>query len=98
MSAPGVEAFLARLYSDAALRESFLQDDKTGAKTAMADLSLTEIEQAALLEIDRVGLQMAAASYANKRAHHIQKRGLLCFLSRLFSKKSIYPSQAERQN
>jgi hypothetical protein len=94
MSAPGVEAFLACLYSDAALRESFLRDDKT----AMADLPLTEIERAALLEIDLVGLQMAAVSYANKRAHHIQKRGLLRFLSRLFSKKSIYPSQTERQN
>jgi hypothetical protein len=70
MSASGVEAFLACLYGDAALRERFLQDDKA----AMADLPLTEIERAALLEIDRVGLQMAAVSYANKRAHHSRKR------------------------
>lgn len=70
MSAPGVEAFLANLYSDAALRESFLHD----AKTVMANLPLAEIERAALLEIDRVGLQMAAASYAKKRAHHLGKR------------------------
>jgi hypothetical protein len=74
MSAPGVEAFLACLYSDAALRESFLQDGKAAAKTAIADFPLTEIERAALLEIDRVGLQMAAVSYANKRAHQIRKR------------------------
>jgi hypothetical protein len=85
MSAPGVEAFLACLYTDRALRESFLQDDKSTAKTAMTDLPLTETERAALLEIDRVGLQMAAVSYANKRSHHRQKRRLLSFLSRLFS-------------
>jgi hypothetical protein len=76
MSAPGVEAFLARLYSDAALRAIFLHDqttmDKTAAKAAMADWPLTEIEQNALLQIDRVGLQMAATSYANKRAFHIK--------------------------
>lgn len=84
MSAPGVEAFLARLYSDAALRESFLLDDKTAAKTAIANLPLSEIERAALLEIDRVGLQMAAVSYASKRAQYIQKRGLLRFFSRFF--------------
>jgi hypothetical protein len=74
MSAPGVEAFLACLYSDAALRESFLQDEKTAAKTAMADLPLTETERAALLEIDRAGLQMAAVSYANKRERRSEKR------------------------
>lgn len=70
MSARGVEAFLARLYSDAALRERFLEDDKT----AMVNLPLTESERAALLEIDRVGLQMAAASYASKRVHHSEKK------------------------
>jgi len=80
MSASGVEAFLAHLYRDAALRERFLHD----AKTAMVDLPLTETERAALLEIDRVGLQMAGASYAHKRALRIQKQGLLGFLSRLF--------------
>ncbi len=74
MSAPGVEAFLACLYSDATLRESFLHDAKTATETAMADLPLTETEQAALLQIDREGLQMAAVSYANKRAHHTGKR------------------------
>ena len=82
MSARGVEAFLARLYSDAALRERFLQNEKI----AMADLPLTEIEQAALLQIDRVGLQMAAVSYANKRAHHNRKRKFFAgrFLAFLF--------------
>jgi hypothetical protein len=83
MSAPGVEAFLACLYSDAVLRERFLRGDKT----AMADLPLTDIERAALLETDRIGLQMAAVSYATKRAHHIQKRGPLRFFSRLFFKR-----------
>ncbi len=77
MSAAGVEAFLARLYSDADLRESFLLDNETAVESASTDLQLTETERAALLEIDRAGLQMAAASYANKRAHHKQKRGLL---------------------
>ena len=79
MSARGVEAFLARLYSDAALRERFLQDDKT----AMANPPLTESERAALLEMDRVGLQMAAASYASKRVHHSGKRTF--FVSRFWA-------------
>ena len=82
MSARGVEAFLARLYSDAALRERFLRNEKI----AMADLPLTEIEQADLLQIDRVGLQMAAVSYANKRVHHKRKRKFFAgrFLAFLF--------------
>lgn len=83
MSAAGVESFLARLYSDAALRERFLRDTETAVKTAMADFSLTEIERAALLQMDRVGLQMAAVSYANKRASHSGKRRF--FGSRLFA-------------
>jgi hypothetical protein len=91
MSAPALEAFLARLFSDAALRERFLHD----AKTVTADLPLTEIERAALLEIDRTGLQMAAASYANKRAPHVKRRGLRRFLSRFSLAAWVVPAIAK---
>ncbi len=66
MSAAVVEELLARLYTDASLCENFLCD----AKRAIADLALTSDERRALMEMDRVGLKMAASSYAAKRMHH----------------------------
>ena len=57
------EAFLARLYVDAEARRRFLADPR--AEAAGADLGADEIE--ALVDIDRVGLALAAESYAHKR-------------------------------
>ena len=57
------EAFLARLYVDAEVRGRFLADPR-GQATA-AGLSAEEVE--ALVEIDRVGLALAAESFARKR-------------------------------
>jgi hypothetical protein len=64
MSRPAFEAFLARLYTDAALRAAFLADPAGIARGA----GLSESEVAALGTIDRQGLALAADSFAYKRA------------------------------
>ena len=63
MSAIGLESFLARLYTDPALRSTFLSDPR--ATCAGADLTPAEIES--LVAIDRDGLILAARSIASKR-------------------------------
>lgn len=73
MSSPALEAFLAALYTDTALLERFLQDPEAAARSA----GLSSDEVNALGAIDRAGLQMAARSYANKRANHRRRRGRL---------------------
>lgn len=64
MSTAALETTLAKLYTDEAFRTRFLQDPAA----ALAPLELTALEQAALVNIDRDGLTLAAASYARKRA------------------------------
>jgi hypothetical protein len=64
MSSPALETFLARLYTDAALRSRFLRQPVQEARRA----GLSHEDALALCGIDRVGLQMAAHSYACKRA------------------------------
>jgi hypothetical protein len=67
---PAFEAFLARLYVDAAFREAFLAEPERAARAA----GLSADQVAALVDIDREGLALAAASFAHKRA--AQKPGL----------------------
>lgn len=64
MSATALEAFLARLYVDAAARASFLADPLAAARAA----GLDEQEAAAVAAVDRGALQAAAHSFAHKRA------------------------------
>ena len=64
MSSPAFEAFLARIYADAAARERFLADPRGAAE--LAGLAPEEVE--ALVRIDREGLRLAADSFAAKRA------------------------------
>jgi hypothetical protein len=64
MSAASLETFLARLYTDARLREAFLANPERA--TRAKGLDAAEIE--ALKSIDRDGLAFAARSYAYKRA------------------------------
>jgi hypothetical protein len=71
MSAAQLEIFLARLYTDAALRERFLAQPEAVAH----DAGLAREEIAALAAIDRTGLQMAAASFARKREVHGKRHG-----------------------
>ena len=66
MSSPELEGFLAHLYTDAFAREQFLQDPMSAALQA----GLGEPDVRALEAIDRIGLRMAAHSYAHKRAGH----------------------------
>ena len=79
MSAPALEALLARLYTDAGLRREFV-DDPAGVAHREG---LDERQAQRLCAIDRVGLAMAAESFSRKRAAHAGKRRSL--LARLYS-------------
>lgn len=66
MSSPALETYLAQLYTDDALRQAFL--DAPQAQSVLHGLTPQEAE--AMAAIDRIGLQMAAASFQHKRAAH----------------------------
>ncbi len=66
MNSLALEAYLARLYTDSAERENFLASP---AKTAR-DAGLGNDDAESLLNIDSIGLRMAAESYGHKRAKH----------------------------
>jgi len=70
VNAAALEAFLARLYTEAALLSEFMRDPESIARGA----GLDEQGIRAMLAIDREGLAMAAGSYAEKRAGHVAKR------------------------
>jgi hypothetical protein len=72
MSAQKFEAFLAKLYVDDQARSRFLADPRRETLNA----GLTENECAALEKIDLVGLKLAAASFARKRASHPPKKAV----------------------
>lgn len=63
MASRQLEAFLARLYVDAPSRQRFLAAPEAEARAA----GLEPDEVDALCKIDRVGLELAAASFARKR-------------------------------
>ena len=65
MSARAYEAFLARLYVDAEARARFERDPEGEGRRA----GLGADECRALADIDRLGLELAAASYAWKRQY-----------------------------
>lgn len=64
MSAQKLEVFLAKLYVDDQARSRFLADPRREALSA----GLTEDDCASLETIDFVGLELAAYSFARKRA------------------------------
>ena len=66
MSAQKFEAFLAKLYVDDQARSRFLADPRQEAISG----GLTDDDCAALEKIDFVGLELAAESFARKRASH----------------------------
>jgi hypothetical protein len=70
---PEFEVFLARLYTDAALRTRFLANPREEAERNR----LTAGECAALERIDRVGLELASRSFAHKRTLKNRRRGWL---------------------
>lgn len=64
MSAARVEGVLAHLYVDADARRRFLADPRGYARRA----GLGEADVEAMVRMDRVGLELAARSFAAKRA------------------------------
>ena len=63
MTTPRFESYLARLYTDRAAREKFLEDPR--GESERAGLSPQEVD--ALCAIDRVGLELMAESLHRKR-------------------------------
>lgn len=58
-----IEAFLARVYVDAAFRDAFLTDPVGAARRA----GLPETVARDLATVDAAGIRMQAASFASKR-------------------------------
>jgi hypothetical protein len=67
---PRFEAFLAELYTDDDARRRFLSDPRDAARRAR----LADAEVEALAAIDRLGLELAAVSFALKRAQRRPRR------------------------
>jgi hypothetical protein len=78
MSARAVEAFLARIYVDADARLRFKRNPRAEAQSA----GLSEEECAALENIDWVGLEMAARSFAHKRQARLKQNRASAFRDR----------------
>jgi hypothetical protein len=70
MSSVALEAFLARLYTDAAALQRFECDPEGEAGGA----GLSADECRALRDCDRVGLRMAAESFGRKRTRPARPR------------------------
>jgi hypothetical protein len=70
MSAMALESFLARLYTDAAARRRFDADPEGEARRA----GLSAAECQSLAACDRVGLELAAESFGQKRAQRRKLR------------------------
>lgn len=65
MNAQRLEAFLARLYTDAEARRAFLADPYAATARARLDQAASD----ALAAIDLTGLELAAKSFEQKRLH-----------------------------
>ena len=70
MSGQALEAFLARLYTDADARRNFLADPRGSA--VRAGLEPREVD--GLAAIDRDGLELAARSFEKKRTAREPRR------------------------
>ena len=70
MSARALEEFLARLYTDAGLRQRFLSARERVARAANLDAD----EIASVLALDARDLELAARSFAHKRASAPRRR------------------------
>jgi hypothetical protein len=70
VSAANLEILLARLYTDARFRRTFLAEPEATARAH----GLDDAEVAALRDIDHDGLALASGSFARKRAAHSHRR------------------------
>jgi len=73
-----LETYLARLYLDADARRAFVSDPRGAAARA----GLDERDVAALEQVDRVGLELAARSLRAKRATRPRRNWLARLLAR----------------
>ena len=73
-----LETYLARLYLDAAARRAFVADPRGAASRAGLDAG----DVAALEQVDRVGLDLAARSLRAKRATRPRRHWLARLLGR----------------
>jgi len=89
MSAAVFEKFLAQLYVDEKARARFLRNPRQEAETA----GLTENECLALGKIDRLGLELAANSFAKKRGQvrSKEKARAFSFLCKTFVRCFFHP-------
>lgn len=78
MNGRDLEAFLARLYTDPALRTAFLAAPESVAREAGLGADAVH----ALSHMDREGLLLAADSFSLKRATHAGKRRNASLLER----------------
>lgn len=65
-----LEAFLAAIYVDSEARARFIADPFGEARRA----GVSEADAQALVDVDRVGLELVVASLARKRHHRAQHR------------------------
>jgi hypothetical protein len=89
MSARHLEAFLARIYADKDARSRFKANPRAAGKLA----GLSDEECAALENIDWIGLEMAARSFAHKRKFKRQKHSRDSFIKTL---RSLFAAVSER--
>lgn len=83
MKSDSLETFLARLYTDPALRSAFLANPAEVAIEAGLDQDAAR----ALEQIDRDGLELAAESFARKRAaRRANRRSLPAWLRGLLGR------------
>ena len=78
MSARDLEGFLARIYVDASARAAFKANPRGEAFRA----GLSEEECSAVENMDWLGLEMAARSFAKKRQSKLGRNRPLTFLHR----------------
>jgi hypothetical protein len=78
MAGTELETWLARVYTDPALRQRVLADPCAEAERA----GLSSNASAELARLDTLGLELAARSFAHKRASKAKRRGVL---QRLFT-------------
>lgn len=80
MSSPALEAFLARLYTDQDSLDRFLADPAAEAGRS----GLSDTEARSLAQVDRIGMRMAATSFAYKRSHQrLRRAGLQALFARV---------------
>jgi len=80
-----LETYLVKLYLDRDARRAFLADPRSAARAA----GLGEADVAALERVDRDGLELAARSFAGKRAARAAgrpRRALLGMLGRVVAR------------